>query len=198
MTRAAPIEIPAIAPLPSPAEPADDSEDVEPDPDPEPEPSPFNTFPPPTTAVPVDVSVLASPPDEPVSSPFDPETPTEDSVPRLAPDVVDVRVPVEVGSGLSDACHAMWIMGAYTLSVGMLFSDTVVGTAATARAPDVPLVHPTVSMTVEVAIEMQVCPFWFAHRKPRGQHPTAVSPGAIWNCIDHPVAPPAVAEQADV
>jgi len=110
------MEIPAIAPPDNPDDPEETSEDPEPDPEPpEPEPEP-DTIPlsldllPPTPAVPADVPGIEFVPNE--LPPLLCEADSNPEDPGAEVGLPDADVLVEVDSGLSDACHAIWIMGA--------------------------------------------------------------------------------------
>lgn len=103
-------------------------------------------------------------------------------------DVVDA-------GGWSDAFHAIWIMGAKMLRLG----TAALGMVAKLKPSKRPLLQVTVVRVMVRTTAMHVWPFWLWQLKPSGQHPTAVSPGCMRNCIAQSKRDdPAVAEHADV
>ena len=97
--------------------------------------------------------------------------------------------------GWSDAFHAIWIMGAKMLRLG----TAALGIVAKLKPSKRPLLQVTVVRVMVRTTAMHVWPFWLWQLKPCGQHPTAVSPGCMRNCITQSTRDdPAVAEHADV
>jgi len=124
-TNAIPMAMPAIAVPDSPDDPAEEGGELSVlDPDPEP-PTPFPGVPPPVPPVIFDVNVeepdIESPPDGGLPSLPDDES-TTDAAPSLELELnfvllfvvlLVVALFVVLGSsGLSEGCHAIWIMGA--------------------------------------------------------------------------------------
>lgn len=87
-------------------------------------------------------------------------------------------VAVDAG-GWSDAFHAIWIMGAKMLRL----STAALGMVAKLKPSKRPLRQVTVLRVIVRTTARHVWPFWLWQLKPCGQHPTAVSPGSMRNCI---------------
>ena len=90
----------------------------------------------------------------------------------------DVAVAADVGNR-SDAFHAIWIMGAKMLRL----NTAALGMVAKLKPSKRPLRQVTVLRVMVRTTARHVWPFWLWQLKPGGQHPTAVSPGSMGNCI---------------